>query len=41
MLAADVVSAVGILETLIAMRDDPRCHVPAQELARRIRQLSE
>ena len=41
MLAANVVSTADILEALVAMRDDPRCHVPAQELACRIRQLSQ
>lgn len=41
MLAEDVVSAQAILAALEAMRDDPRCHVPGPELARRIRQLSE
>jgi len=41
MLAEDVVSAQDILAALEAMRDDPRCHVPGPELARRIRQLSD
>jgi hypothetical protein len=41
MLAAGVVPVADVLEALFSMRDDPRCHVPSQELARHIRQLSE
>ena len=40
MVAAKVVPSASILAALIAMRDDPRCHLPAPELAIRIRQLS-
>lgn len=40
MVAARVVPVASILAVLIAMRDDPRCLLPAQELALRIRQLS-
>jgi len=40
-LAEGIVPKADILAALEAMRDDPRCHVPGTELARRIRQLSE
>lgn len=41
MLDAGVVTKADALEALVSMRDDPRSHVPAQELTRRIRQLSD
>ncbi len=40
MIDASVVQAAAILAALIAMRDDPRCHLPLQELTCRIEQLS-
>lgn len=40
MIAARVAPVAAILAALIAMRDDPRCHLPHQELTRRIDQLS-
>ncbi len=40
MVTATVLPPATILTALIAMRDDPRCHLPAQELATRIDLLS-
>ena len=40
MVAATVLPIATILAALTAMRDDPRCHLPAQELATRIGVLS-
>ncbi len=40
MIAANVVPAGDVLAVLIAMRDDPRCHLPGHELASRIDLLS-
>ena len=41
MIAATVLPTTTILAALVAMRDDPRCHLPAQELATRIGVLSQ
>ncbi|ABK43875.1 conserved hypothetical protein [Magnetococcus marinus MC-1] len=40
LLAEGVVPAEDILVALEAMKNDPRCHIPSQELSRRIQQLS-
>lgn len=39
MIAASFVPVAAILAALVAMRDDHRCHLPLQELTRRIDQL--
>ena len=39
MSAAGILSAAQVIAALAAMREDPRCPVPNQELARRLRRL--